>query len=1019
MPRGRLICGGYCVLEQALWTEIERLQGHDPLSRLTVVAPSHWLVRHLKLAAARRWPGGLFGVRFLNLFQLVATLAGDAADRLVSATALERLLLERLEALVPDGDAASDTDVCTYDFAGALAAAIRDLRDAAVDMDPALVVERLRSAADETGTQLHAMDVRKFATLLDAYRHYTNTLGRARVLDGAELHRLAAFRAASLVEPVLVYGFYDMTQVQADLVSELGRHVPVTLLVPSGSDRETWRFGDWFRQTFAPTVTTETIHLPDVASTVRPEIRSATGERNEVWFCAKDIRRLLDEGVRADEIAVVARTLEPYVRHIAGLFDEHAIPYEPPSGHRLVDQPLVHVVRLLFRAPLEDSPRATVLAVVCHPVFRAEGPRHNWALLTRALRIQRGADWIRLARHEMTGYRVSRGGGPADTDISPSEILHLRRAVSAVMDRAWPTMATWAQHAEAHLQALDESLSTSDLLENEVQALEALREVLGVLGRLDQLCAPVDRERFLDAFDRECGRRLLESRPCRGVAVLDAMAIRGLSFRHVFLLGMNARVFPRFIVEEPFISDTIRREVFRVLGHHLSVRMDGYAEERLLFQLVCGAAAERLVCVYQRADSKGRVRDPSPFIRPFLLPGPSPDAAIPHSEVGKRAWNVVRTPGELVLAADDATTALAALGGDVDGYARGRRFLDALESGASIGEHEGFIGRTDTHWASRVDAGFSPTQLNLFAQCPFRYFAREVLRLSGDDRRADEETDLTPLEVGVLTHTVLERLYRALIVAGFDRAPAHGLLDDTVRAVFEELERDHGIVVRGLLEVRRQQIVRAVRAFVEWDVTHLGQWRPVWLEQDGRIDVAGVPIRGVIDRIDRHLATGELRVIDYKLRFRHHWSGRLSTQAVRGQKLQAPLYMHLAPVVAAAHGHPAARVTETLFHFVQDYAREDPAAHGTPASRTQRRMTAAEWDRVGEAIGRTVRTFAAMIRDGWFFPRPDDRRGGHCRHCDFAAVCRKGQPGLTIKIQPDRTPAARPYWDVIRGRANP
>jgi ATP-dependent helicase/nuclease subunit B len=621
-----------------------------------------------------------------------------------------------------------------------------------------------------------------------------------------------------------------------------------------------------------------------------------------------------------------------------------------------------------------------------------------------------------LARHELTGYRVPHGAGATDSEVSPSEILHLRRAVSAVMDREWPTTATWGQHASAHLRALDDHLSTSDLLENEAQALDALRDVLGALGRLDQLCAPVDRARFLDAFDRECGRRPIERRPTRGVAVLDAMAVRGLSFRHVFLLGMNARVFPRFIVEEPFISDTIRREVFRVLGHHLSVRMDGYAEERLLFHLVCGAAGERLVCVCQRADSKGRVRDPSPFIRPFLPAGAGADAAIPHSEVGKRTWDAVRTPRELVLAADDATAALAAFGGDADGYARGRRFLGALEAGTSIGEHDGFTGRIDTHWTRRIGAGFSATHLNLFAQCPFRYFAREVLHLAGDDRRADEEADFTPLEVGEIMHTVLERLYRALSTAAFDRGRAHVLLDDIARAVFGQLEREHGIVVRGLFEVRRQQIVRAVSAFVDWDLAHLGDWRPVWLEQEGRIELAGIPIRGVIDRIDRHVGTGQLRVIDYKLRFRHHWSARLSTQAMRGQKLQAPLYMWLAPVLAAERGHPEARVTEMIFHFVQDYAREDPAVQGTQASRTQRRMTAAEWERAREGVGGAVRTFAGMIREGWFFPRPDDRRGGHCRHCDFAGVCRKGHPALTLKIQPDGTPAVGPYWDVIRGR---
>src|SRR5207237_7574633 len=133
------------------------------------------------------------------------------------------------------------------DLAGALHAAIRDMKDAAVPCDPELLVDALRMATGDPASRLSALDLRKFGALLAAYRHYADELRRLGVADRSDIFRAAADRARHAVGPLLVYGFYDMTQVQADLLAELARAVPVTLFVPHGSDPEIWRFGDWFR----------------------------------------------------------------------------------------------------------------------------------------------------------------------------------------------------------------------------------------------------------------------------------------------------------------------------------------------------------------------------------------------------------------------------------------------------------------------------------------------------------------------------------------------------------------------------------------------------------------------------------------------------------------------------------------------------------------------------------------------------------------------------------------------------
>src|SRR5207249_10510835 len=106
-----------------------------------------------------------------------------------------------------------------------------------------------------------------------------------------------------------------------------------------------------------------------------------------VWLCAKRIRRLLDGGCRPEEIAVVARTLDPYLAPLATLFDEHRIPGDAPPGRALLDHPLAQAILGLFRAALDDLPRAPALDVVGHPLFRGPAARRRWHPLPRSRRI--------------------------------------------------------------------------------------------------------------------------------------------------------------------------------------------------------------------------------------------------------------------------------------------------------------------------------------------------------------------------------------------------------------------------------------------------------------------------------------------------------------------------------------------------------------------------------------------------------------------------------------------------------
>jgi hypothetical protein len=125
--------------------------------------------------------------------------------------------------------------------------------------------------------------------------------------------------------------------------------------------------------------------------------------------------------------------------------------------------------------------------------------------------------------------------------------------------------------------------------------------------------------------------------------------------------------------------------------------------------------------------------------------------------------------------------------------------------------------------------------------------------------------------------------------------------------------------------------------------------------------------------------------------------------------------MEVVPVIARRHGRDSVAATEMVFHFIENYAREDSSLQSIHGRRMAIGLGAEQWTAARGRVEIAIATFARMIHEGWFFPRPETRRGGHCTWCDFAGVCRKGYGGVRRKAQPDRTTALRPYWEVVKG----
>ncbi len=413
----------------------------------------------------------------------------------------------------------------------------------------------------------------------------------------------------------------------------------------------------------------------------------------------------------------------PYLPALKDIFTAHQIPYvcsrnEPAGSH-----PLVKTVRALLTFD-ENHPRAKRL--------RAD--------LERSSYVVRGK-W----------YEGSNG------KETTNSTYHVSRTT-------YHDHIAWATNLIQTAIRLPKDASPE-----ESSLLVALLSSLDELKILDRLGVTVTRKHFLETWQEKFD--LLELpitlKPHQGVRVLEVQEARGLSFRTVFVVGMNEKVFPRLIREDPFLSDKARAALAQATGCRLSRKLGGYDEERFLFELTKSAATERLYLLYQRSDEEGKARIPSVYLKDLERENPGLKAVrVPRSTADKfekrspQTW----TPKELSFltnrAHGDPRPLYQALGWDKAGFEKLLATHETIESFRSgLGPHDGVL--TDPALVkAALEKPFSPSSLEELAQCPFQYFASHVLRIPVEEDLAPEG-EMTPQGLGQLFHKTLELFYTA------------------------------------------------------------------------------------------------------------------------------------------------------------------------------------------------------------------------------------------------------------------
>jgi len=786
------------------------------------------------------------------------------------------------------------------------------------------------------------------------------------------------------------------------------------------------------------------------------------GDLIELEEVARTIKtELLPAGMRPEEICVVVRTSRQYASIAADVFTRFGIPYHLDDESSLAESPVGRLALQLLAVVNEDFSLSAFASFLRSSLLDLSGVSPDAPRLAHELQdicIEAGIVGSRgrylprlhaLARRLRDRLERTVDAEDSDRYLRASEIEARLKVVDRlcvfldeVFKRLEPLLSarSFETAADALAGVLEEFglrrvLCRRDGIVQDqmnLRACELLRNTLDALVRTAEL---VGWDRCtLNEFARQASRMMNEAflgsalPHSVGVTLMGVHEVRALSFRAVFVCGLLDRVFPRAHREGPFHDDA-ERSAMEQAGLNLRPRRAEQSEEAFLFYLACTRATEQLFLTHPVTDREGKERLVSYYVDevvntlgPKGAAGhvrrvrlnelvPIVDRLASMDELRRRCIFDLCAHGAADLSTLDPMLGYLHLNAATtfelvrDGLAAEAE----RESFQPFGPFDGVLLNPLIEKGLRSSYGpeypFSPSALEDYAQCPFRFYCRHVLGLV---EPATLEEDLSPAEVGVIYHDVLWEFFHTLRT----RSARETVLTESHRSEYLELmtrlaEVRIGRLCAGredvhpvLWRLAQERIEQTLSAFVKTQIDLLSgppERRPAYLEisfglrrRRGVSDERStgdrlvlrsegeepISVAGKIDRIDViEDEPGGFVIVDYK-------SGHaLPTKSdlARGSFLQLPLYVLAAEEVLFAGRALRAAAAELYRLYDQKTVCFLKRASGDKDD--------VQWTESLDAAAGFVFQYVGGIRRGEFPVVLAE--GASCpAHCEFRQICR-------------------------------
>ena len=282
---------------------------------------------------------------------------------------------------------------------------------------------------------------------------------------------------------------------------------------------------------------------------------------------------------------------------------------------------------------------------------------------------------------------------------------------------------------------------------------------------------------------------------------------------------------------------------------------------------------------------------------------------------------------------------------------------------------------------------YSASRLNLFTECPMKYYFNYILKASSPSEFNDEEFDSA--EAGTLFHSVAE------IFANEYKKDSTIDVDTKVQEIYNEEykkalpKRDDEIHETVFHKQKKQELQIAIDRFKEY-VKEDGLENFHSAEESFNFSMDGNDFTGVIDRIDINEANNTISLIDYKTSKADKHTGskdKKYEKLLAHEEFQLPLYHFF---IEQDENYMQYKEGESyLITFTGDTKKETNKRFGQTSSTTSDNKNKIyhfnenEKQKYKEAII----TIVTKITNGEFNPTPSEDA---CQWCSYKSICGDG-----------------------------
>ena len=619
-------------------------------------------------------------------------------------------------------------------------------------------------------------------------------------------------------------------------------------------------------------------------------IYEASGVYDECDYAARTIRRLVEDGYRYRDIAVITRSPESYVGVLDACFEKYDIPFFMDEPVDIDAMPVVRLASSAFDIACRGFDRDDVLTLLktglCSyepdDIADFENYLYVWDI--------NGRRFFDEFTANPSGFSDAFSEDEKETlcrveTLRADVIGKLRNFAKAVRDTDGRGIAKalmkllYALHCDENINRLcdemesrGEEVLSADLVRMWGVLCTLLDKTVAVLG--DYVIEP---RRFAELLYVNFSNTEVASIP-RGLDEVDvASADRSLitGKKAVFVIGALEGEFPRTPVEAGVFTDSERctlKAMSLPLGD--SVR-ELFSTERYFAYTALTAASERLYITYPAANLVGEKLAPSDIVTELQTSLPKvkmttfAQTTVNDRLLSERAAFDYLTERRQSRSAD--VEALRSFFAESERYAPLLRAIDSL----SDRTRRRITAPGLTRRLFGKEMRLSSTQIDAYHNCAFRYFCEYGLRV-----RERKKAEMNALEYGTMIHYVFEYFFRQHDRASFGvmtdadvEKEVCSLLDAYLQKHFGG-EKDKSQRFLYLFERIKATAVKLVQHVLEeFDQSEfspadyelgIGEDIPAYeLELDDGLKLS---VRGSIDRVDLCELDGEryVRVVDYK-----------------------------------------------------------------------------------------------------------------------------------------------------------